>query len=330
MTGAAEVERARRTPALVASALFHAGLLALALIAVKAAPPLKLPSEPVSVSIVSGEPNVSPALQAPTPSPPQAEEPAADLALPGPEAAQPVPAPAPSVAAPARPKATPPTKVAPTPPPPKPVPMPKPAPTPKVAPTPKPVPAKPQPLNLDKLAQALPKPAKAQPSLDLNKLTASLPQKSARAGAGSLNLDALADSLPAGRRAGVGARGPARPETAPQARQATGAATGLSGNELGALQAKLIHLWNPNCGIEGAGAVVIRVQMHLSPDGTLSAAPSVASSTGEAPAGVVQAAADRAVSAVRRGSPYDEISPDHLRSMNNFIFKFDARSACNR
>jgi outer membrane biosynthesis protein TonB len=328
------MERTRRTPALLASALLHGGLLALALIAVRNAPPLKVPSEPVSVSIVSRAPNVAPAVKAPEPSPPQAEESAPAMALPGPEAPEPKPAPAPTTPAPPPPKPAP--KPEPAPPKPEPRPAPTPAP-PKPAPTPTPAPPKPappqpkaQPLNLDKLAADLPKAAKPQPSLDLNKLTASIPQKTARPGAGSLNLDALADSLPAGRRAGVGARGPARAEQATQAREATGAATGLSGSELGALQAKLIRLWNPNCGVEGAGAVIVRVEMRLAPDGSLSAPPQIVSTAGDAPPAVVQAAALRAASAVRRGAPYDEISPANLRSMNNFIFKFDAKSACNR
>ena len=307
-------ERTQRTPALFASVLLHGGLLALAFIAVKAAPPLLIPTEPVSVSIVSGEPNVAPALQSRTPSPPQAEEPAPAIAAPGPEAVEPRPAPAPAAPAP-------PVKTV------SPLKPPTPAPTPKAKPTP----PRPEALNLDKLSASLPKAqARAKPALDLDALSNSLPAKAARSGAGSLNLDALADSLPAGHRGGNGAKGPPRPETALKPRQATGAATGLSGNELGALQAKLNRLWNPNCGVEGAGAVVVKVAMHLAPDGSLSARPQIASTGGEAPSGVVQAAAARAVSAVSRGAPYDEISPEHLKNLNNFIVKFDAKSVCSR
>lgn len=307
-------ERTQRTPALFASLLLHGALLALAFIAVKAAPPLLIPTEPVSVSIVSGEPNVAPAVQSKAPSPPQAEEAAPALAMPGPEAVEPKPAPA--AAAPAPPV----REVAP----------PKP-PTPPPVAKPKPAPPKPQALNLDKLSASLPKAqARPKPSLDLDALSKSLPARTARQGSGSLNLDALADSLPAGRRAGNGAKGAPRPETALKSREATGAATGLSGNEVGALQAKLNRLWNPNCGVEGAGAVIVKVSMHLGPDGTLSARPQITSTAGEAPSGVVQAAAARAVSAITRGAPYDEISPEHLKNLNNFIVKFDAKSVCNR
>jgi outer membrane biosynthesis protein TonB len=301
------MERVRRTPAFLASALLHGGLLALGLWALRQAPTLRMSAEPVSVSIVASAPNVSPALAAPTPSPPQAEAPAPDLALPGPEAETPTPAPAPAVAAPA-----------PKPPPPKPAP-------------PKPAPPKPEALNLDRLSATMPKPAKPQPRLDLDALSATLPRQAKARGQGALNLDALADSLPAGRRAGTGAKGPARPETAATARQAAGAATGLSGSELGALTAKLNRLWNPNCGVEGAGAVVIKVAMRLAPDGMLSARPQVTAQTGDAPPAVVQAAAQRAVSAVSRGAPYDEISPARLASFHDgFIVKFDAKSACAR
>lgn len=304
-------ERTQRTPALFGSLLLHGGLLALAFVAVKAAPPLLLPTEPVSVSIVSGEPNVAPALQSKTPSPPQAEEAAPALAMPGPEAAEPKPAPAPAAPAPPVKAVEPPKPPPPTP-----------------TPAPKLAPPKPQALNLDKLSASLPKTAaKPKPSLDLDALSKSLPAKAARPGAGSLNLDALADSLPAGRRAGNGAKGAPRPETALQARQATGAATGLSGNEIGALKAKLIRLWNPNCGVEGANTVVVKVRMHLSPTGGLSASPELVSSSGS-PSGVVQAAASRATSAVVRGAPFDEISPEHLRSMNDFLFTFNGQTAC--
>ncbi len=314
------MERARRTPALIGSALLHGGLLAAVLFTVKAAPPLTLPSEPVAVSIVSGAPNVSPALASPEPTPPQAEAPAAAMALPGPEA----PTAAPAAAAPA------PVVV-------KPPPQPKPAPTPPAPPkpviakppTPTPAPPKPQalakPLNLDTLSASLPKAAaKPRASLDLDALSASLPkQPSRRAGAGALNLDALADSLPAGRRAGNGTRGPARPETAAVARQATGAATGLTGNELGALRAKLKRLWTPNCGLEGVQSIVIKVAFGLGPQGQVQTPPRVISKSGDVPQSVLDVAAQRAVSAVLRGEPFDEIAPEHLKGLGNIAVTFD-------
>ena len=34
------------------------------------------------------------------------------------------------------------------------------------------------------------------------------------------------------------------------------------------------------------------------------------------------------IGAVRRGAPYDEISPDHLRAMSNFNVNFDGKTAC--
>lgn len=322
-------EPQHRTPALLGSLLLHGGLLAALFVAVKTAPPLHMEAEPVAVSIVSSAPNVAPALKAETVSPPRAEAAGAGLAMPEPEAAEPKPAPA--AAAPAPPAPVPPPRPVPRVAPPAPAaPTPKPQAAPKAqaAPRTKPAPPKPQALDLAKLSDSLPKAqARSRPPLDLDALSRSLPAKAARQGSGSLNLDALADSLPAGRRAGNGARGPARAETAPQARQATGAATGLSGDELGALKAKLIRLWNPNCGVDGANTVIVKVQMHLSTSGALSAAPQVVSTSGSPP-GVVQAAAGRATSAVVRGAPFDEISPEHLRSMNNFVFVFNGQTAC--
>ena len=34
------------------------------------------------------------------------------------------------------------------------------------------------------------------------------------------------------------------------------------------------------------------------------------------------------MSAVSRGAPYLEIAPEHLKAMNDFVFTFDAKTAC--
>jgi hypothetical protein len=104
----------------------------------------------------------------------------------------------------------------------------------------------------------------------------------------------------------------------------------LTGDELGALRDKLVRLWNPNCGVEGAARVVLRVEMRLSPDGRLAAAPRVVSRTAEgASDDVIDASAQRALSAVRAGEPYDELPKDRYFAWKDIIVRFNAREACS-
>ena len=145
----------------------------------------------------------------------------------------------------------------PAPPAPQPAPQPKPAPPPPPAPTPKPLP------------QSTPKPSTAQPKakpqeLNLDQLAAAPNTRTAKPTPKStpLNLTALAAASPKGAKSNA-PRGAARPETDLLARLAVGRATALSGDAMSALKAKLGRLWNPNCGVEGAGNVVIKVEMRL-------------------------------------------------------------------
>ena len=145
-----------------------------------------------------------------------------------------------------------------------------------------------------------------------------------------MNLDALAASLPAGgRRAAAAERGPARAETAAQARPAVGAAKGLSGNVAGALMAKIKPHWNGlNCEIEGADTIVVRVRFSVDGAGRLTGDPE-GSVTGEAPDGVKQAAARGAEAAVRASAPFDEVPADQRRFMNPVTVKFSAAQSCH-
>ena len=201
---------------------------------------------------------------------------------------------------------------------PAPQPQPKPAPPPPPAPILKPLPPptsktpplstpKPQTLNLDQLAAA-PKTQAAKPA------PKSRP----------LDLSALAAS-PKGARSNA-PKGAARPETDLLSRLAVGRATALSGDAMSALKAKLGRLWSPNCGVEGAGNVVVKVEMRLTPSGMLAAPPIVTSKTaGRAEQGVVDAAARRALTAVARGEPYTEVPRD---ADHDIIFRFDAKQMC--
>ena len=289
------------------------------------------PAEEERPAPAAPSPPPLPAPAKPTPPKPTPPKPAPE------PAPQPTPRPQPPKPQPAPPKPTP----KPTPPP-TPKPKPKPAPAPKPEP-PKPAPPKPEPpkppakaaakpkpdLNLDALASSLPS-AHAKPKdLDLSALASSLPNAKARPGHGALDLSALADSLPAGSRHAAGARGAARPETAAQARATAGSKpASMSGDEKAALAGKLARLWHVNCGVDGANTVIVKVRMHLGADGQLSAAPTLAGASGQASADVIRVAGERALSAVRAGAPYSEISPEHLKTLNDFIIRMDASAAC--
>lgn len=338
-----------RRASLAGSALLHGGVLAAAFLGLRHAKPPEPPLEPVAVTVVSSAPPglSRPAVAAPEPAPAQAPEPAdeaaaapAEVDRPAPPAPSPPPSPAPAPRPTPRPRPTPepapPARPAPpkpaAKPPAKPVP---PKPTPAPTPKPKPI-AKPRPdLDLTSLADSLPRPKpKAARALDLDDLAASLPnaKASARPGRGALDLASLADSLPGGSRHAAGAKGAARPETAAAARATQGAATAASsvGPDLGLLKARLNETWHPNCVVAGANTVVVRVRLHVAPDGRLSGEPEVVDASGSASADVIQAAKGRALQAAENQSAYAGLSAQTLRAINGRVFAFNAKQACSR
>jgi len=206
-----------------------------------------------------------------------------------------------------------------------PPPEPEPAPAPpQPAPVPKPTPPKPAPepkLDLDALAKKVPKAKpKPQPKLDLDALARQKPDPKAQA---RLDLDALASRLP---RPASGRRGETRAEQAPQSRDAVGAAQGLTADEASLLASKLNRLWNPNCAAEGASGVQVRVNIRLTQTGALAASPRLIGGQPGDP--VWQAAAQRALTAVARGAPYDELPPDRYQVWKDINFNFNGRQAC--
>jgi len=194
-----------------------------------------------------------------------------------------------------------------------PTPAPRPAPTPpppRPQPRPQPTPAKPAPVKPAPRTPAKPAPAKPQPAEP------------------DFDLDALARSV-----AGSTTRRPSRAAPAPAARQgppqaAAGQSTELSGAELGALKSKLERLWNPNCTVAGAESIVIRVRLRLSPEGRLTRPAEVVGRRGSAGPEVLEAAADRAVSAVSRGAPYDELPAEKYEGWKDIVLNFNGRTAC--
>jgi outer membrane biosynthesis protein TonB len=309
-------------PALIASIALHLAVVLLCVLAMEFSPPVKAVNvTPVTLVTSAAEPNVKPAVQAPETQTAQAPEPA-----PSPEPPSPVETPTPTPSVPPPPAPSPAPSPAPKP---APHPMPHPAPPtprpppPKPAPTPKPKPPPPKPapdLDLSSLAKAAPKRSTV---LDLSSLAKA---KAHGTHPSDLNLAALAGETAGGHRGGAAARGAFRPETDRFARQAVGAANALTGDELGALQAKLIPLWHPNCGVEGAQHVVIKVELKLDGAMRLAAPPKLLAQTSAgAPQGVIDAAAQRALTATAEGAPYTELPKN---APKDIILKFDAKQMC--
>jgi len=195
----------------------------------------------------------------------------------------------------------------------------------KPQPTPKPVPPKPAP-------------TKPAPAFNLDQLAASVskakPQKPAPAAkpAPSLDLDALAASVgksPSSAKPSSAPKGATRAQTDLVARQAVGAGKGATVDQLAAISAKLGRLWNPNCGVEGSANVVVKIRLTLDPNGRLLRAVLVdeqrINGSGDS---VLRAAATRALTAVARAAPYDELPSEDFASWRSFVVAFDARQQC--
>jgi outer membrane biosynthesis protein TonB len=309
-------------PALIASIALHLAVVLLCVLAMEFSPPVKVVNvTPVTLVTSAAEPNVKPAVQAPETQTAQAPEPA-----PSPEPPSPVETPTPTPSVP--------------PPPPAPSPQPKPAPRPiphPLPPTPRPPPPPPKPAPSPKSKPPPPKPA---PDLDLSSLAKAAPKHAAAnldlaslaktkahgVHPSDLNLAALAGDTAGGHRGGAAARGAFRPETDRVARQAVGAANALTGDELGALLAKMIPLWHPNCGVEGAQHVVIKVKLKFDSAMNLTAPPEVVGKTSAgASADVVEVAALRAKAAAAEGAPYTELQKSRLKEIT---LAFDAKQMC--
>jgi type IV secretory pathway VirB10-like protein len=163
----------------------------------------------------------------------------------------------------------------------------------------------------------------------------SAPQHSAKAApapgpsaqpARPFSLDALAATIAKASRAAAprplaaALHGPTRPQTAPQ--PSPDAAPGVAQSDMAGLQQLLERLWNPNCAVEGAGAVMIPVKFVVGPSGRVIGRVA-AGGTGPGDP-VVSAAARRAIDAVHEAEPFAEAYRN-----NSFTVNFDGRKACS-
>ncbi|WP_271084139.1 TonB C-terminal domain-containing protein [Brevundimonas sp. NIBR11] len=179
---------------------------------------------------------------------------------------------------------TPPEPVPPTPTPPAPTPTPTPRPSPPrptppraaptPTPTPRPTPPRPTPPRPTPPRPTPPRPAPAQPQP-------------------SLDLDALA--------------GPRRPAPTPGPRPATGQqgrgqAAQATGPQLTAIFNQVYPNWTLPCDIPGANQLRIEMDVTLSPDGRITAGPTLRNPSSDA---VYRAAADGALRAIRQSAPFD-------------------------
>ena len=181
---------------------------------------------------------------------------------------------------------------------------------PKVPAQVKPAPPEPAPAQKAAPAPAAAKPA--QPGLDLDALMSSIASSTKRPSA----------------RESSGQQGANRPRTAEQAAQGQGRDTRASDSELGLLTDKLRRLWNPNCSVEGASRILVKVRIRLTPDGRLAAPPELQNAGALQGDAMLQAAGQRAVSAVGRGAPYTELNPEHYEGWRDIVVNFDGKKAC--
>lgn len=191
----------------------------------------------------------------------------------------------------------------PQPPAPVPAPTPTPAPAPpKAAPTPTPTPKPPTP------KPPTPKPAKPEPDFfaSLEKTLAKTPKATGKPVANA-------------------PKGPTRPETATQARPGAGAMTGLQAAAIAGMKDEIQRRWNPNCEVEGGGAVQVRVGFKLATGGRIVGQVTAGDSETSADP-VVRAAAERAIRAVYQSAPFEGLPPDYYGQQLNLNFK--ARDAC--
>ena len=150
-----------------------------------------------------------------------------------------------------------------------------------------------------------------------------------------LDLDALMASLNApgatpSAQQTSGLQGANRPRADLRAQTGHGADNTMSSDETAAFVGKLEKLWNPNCQVEGAAGINVKVHIRLTPQGWLAAPPDLPDRADIQSSGnpILIASAQRALSAVNRGAPYTELNPEHYSSWRDMNVTFVAKKAC--
>lgn len=184
---------------------------------------------------------------------------------------------------------------------------------------PEPVPPPPLP------APSMPPTKAAKPA---EKVPAPTTKPATRPAEKAFDLDSLEASLtrPARntpQRPSSAAKGPARPETAPVARQTVG--SGLAaGAAVAGMTEELQRRWNPNCDVEGGRDVVVRVTFQLGATGQVVG--EVVPQIQGARSPVATAGAERAVRAVYAAAPFRGLPREFYG--DRVAVNFNAREAC--
>lgn len=99
----------------------------------------------------------------------------------------------------------------------------------------------------------------------------------------------------------------------------------MTQSEIAALKARLYRCWNPPVAVREAGALVVEVQIHLLPDGSL-AGPPIVTRVDHASDPVAQVAVEAATRAVMQCAPFGDIlQPEKYALWKQIDFVFDPR-----
>lgn len=337
----------RVRPALLASVGLHAAaILAAFFVLPRTAHEVPQPmGAPVPVTLIPDSLEAPP-VPAPEPTPaatpdpvpdasteaPGEEAPPAPAPPPEPEPAPPEPAPRPTPPRPepprpASPRPTPPRPTPPRPAPPRETPRPAPRPTPRPAARPEPAPPEGSPTRPTPPRRE--RPQRPAPSLDLEAIARSAPNRPAQRPSrqASLDLDSIAAAAPRpGPRRSSAQLGEERQRAGPTGRTGSSGRSEETALALGAISERVQRAWNLDCATPGFSTVRVRVTVSLNRDGSLAGEPRSDVSTDEG--GVLGVAAQRALTAVRRAAPFDTLPDDRYSEWRSVVLNFNAREAC--
>jgi hypothetical protein len=86
--------------------------------------------------------------------------------------------------------------------------------------------------------------------------------------------------------------------------------------------------WNPNCGVEGADSIRVRVRLTLTAEGGLARQPELPDGQDPRGTSLEDVAAARALRAVNAAAPFSELPPDRYEEWRTFVANFNAKQAC--